>query len=140
VIAQITAAGHGQSTTVGVGGDPVHGLGMKDCLELFLADPETHGVVLIGEIGGTEEQDVADYIRAVRPQIPIVALIVGRHAPAERRMGHAGALTLNGHNSAEAKIAALEAAGVIIAQSPHLVGDTMHRALAAIALPQAVVA
>lgn len=140
VIAQISAAGLGQSTTVGVGGDPVHGMSMRDCLELFLADPDTHGVVLIGEIGGTEEQDVADYIRAARPQIPIVALIVGRHAPAERRMGHAGALTLNGHNSAEAKIAALEAVGVIIARSPHLVGDTIHHALAAVTRLQAIVA
>lgn len=140
VTAQLTAAGLGQSTTVGVGGDQVHGMSMRDCLELFLADPETHGVVLIGEIGGTEEQDAADYIRAVRPEIPIIALIVGRHAPAERRMGHAGALALNGQNSAEAKIAALEAAGVIIAESPHLVGETIRSTFASFAGPQAVVA
>lgn len=140
VTAQLTAAGLGQSTTVGIGGDQVHGIGMRECLELFLADPETHGVVLIGEIGGTEEQDTADFIRAARPEIPIVALIVGRHAPAERRMGHSGALTLNGQNSAEAKIAAMEAAGVIIAESPHLVGETMRHALAAYVRPHAVVA
>jgi succinyl-CoA synthetase alpha subunit len=96
--------------------------------------------VLIGEIGGTEEQDAADFISAARPDIPIVALIVGRHAPAERRMGHSGALTLNGANSAKAKISALERAGVIVAPSPHLVGDTMRLALAAVAVPQAVVA
>jgi succinyl-CoA synthetase alpha subunit len=140
VTAQITAAGLGQSTTVGIGGDPVHGMSMKDCLELFLADPDTHGVVLIGEIGGTEEEDVADYIRATQPDIPIVALIVGRYAPPERRMGHSGALASNGQNSAEAKIAALERAGVIIAPSPHLVGETMLQALSAATRPQAVVA
>lgn len=140
VTAQITAAGLGQSTTVGIGGDPVHGMSMKDCLELFLADPDTHGVVLLGEIGGAEEQDAADFIRAARPKIPIVALIVGRHAPHERRMGHSGALTLSGQSSAEAKIAAMEQAGVIIAPSPHLVGETMRDALPALRRPQAVVA
>ncbi len=129
VTAQITAAGLGQSTTVGIGGDPVHGMSMRDCLELFLADSGTHGVVLIGEIGGTEEEDVADYIRATRPDIPIVALIVGRHAPPERRMGHSGALASNGQNSAQAKIEAMQRAGVIIAPSPHLVGETMLNAL-----------
>jgi succinyl-CoA synthetase alpha subunit len=131
VIAQITAAGLGQSTTVGVGGDPVHGLSMRDCLELFLADTETEGVVLIGEIGGEEEQEVADYIAATRPRLPIVALVVGLHAPAERRMGHAGALTLHGRDRAEAKIAALDAAGVAIATSSHLVGAAIRGALLA---------
>jgi succinyl-CoA synthetase alpha subunit len=140
VTAQITAAGLGQSTTVGIGGDAVHGLSMRECLELFLADPDTHAIVLIGEIGGTEEQDAADFIHAVRPEIPIVALIVGLHAPAERRMGHSGALTLDGQGSAEAKIAAMKAAGVIVAESPHLVGETILEALTAVALPQAVVA
>jgi len=140
VTAQITAAGLGQSTTVGVGGDPVHGMSMRDCLELFLADPDTNGVVLIGEIGGTEEQDAADYIRAVRPQIPIVALIVGQHAPPERRMGHSGALTLSSQNSADAKIAAMHRAGVIIVSSPHLVGETMRDALPSFSRPRAVVA
>ena len=129
VIAQISAAGLGQSTTVGVGGDPVHGLCMKDCLALFLADPQTKGVVLIGEIGGMEEQEVADFISEAKPAIPIVALVVGRHAPSERRMGHAGALLTRGRDSAEAKIAALSAAGVIIAPGPHLVGATIVAAL-----------
>ncbi len=125
VVAQVSATGLGQSTTVGVGGDPIHGLSMRDCLELFLADPGTKGVVLIGEIGGAEEQDVAHYLDASRPKIPIVALVVGRHAPVERRMGHAGALTMNGRDAAGAKIAALEAAGVVIASSAHLVGETI---------------
>lgn len=135
VVAQISAAGLGQSTTVGVGGDPVHGLSMKDCLELFLADPQTEGVVLIGEIGGMEEQDVADFIREAKPSIPIVALVVGRTAPSERRMGHAGALLTRGRDSAEAKIAALAEAGVIIAPGPHLVGATFVQALQTHARP-----
>lgn len=129
VVAQVTEAGLGQSTTVGVGGDPVHGLSMRDCVELFLADPDTAGLVLIGEIGGVEEQEVADYVTQVKPSKPIVALIVGAHAPAERRMGHAGALTLGGMAAAAAKIAALEKAGVRIAPSAHLVGGAIAQAL-----------
>lgn len=131
VLAQISTAGLGQSTTVGVGGDPVHGLGMRECLELFLADPDTEGVVLIGEIGGFEEQDVADFIQHVKPAIPIVALVVGRYAPSERRMGHAGALLANGRDSAAAKIEALAEAGVVIAEGPHLVGAAIADALEA---------
>jgi succinyl-CoA synthetase alpha subunit len=130
VVAQVTAAGLGQSTTVGVGGDPLHGLGMRDCLELFLADPETKGVILIGEIGGTEEQEVADYVRDLRPTKPIVALVVGVHAPPERRMGHAGALALGGSAGAQSKIAALEQAGIQVAPSAHLVGQAIAAALA----------
>lgn len=129
VVAQVTAAGLGQSTTVGVGGDPIHGMSMRDCLELFLADPETEGVVLIGEIGGSEEQEVADYVAAVKPTKPIVALVVGLHAPRERRMGHAGALALGEGGDAAAKIAALEKAGVRVAPSAHLVGRTIKDAL-----------
>ncbi|WP_020185393.1 succinate--CoA ligase subunit alpha [Methylopila sp. 73B] len=130
VVAQVSAAGLGQSTTVGVGGDPIHGLSMRDCLELFFADPETEGVVLIGEIGGFEEQEAAEFIREAKPSKPIVALIVGAHAPAERRMGHAGALAIGGAAAASAKIAALEQAGVRIAPSAGLVGRTMAEALA----------
>lgn len=130
VVAQITAVGLGQSTTVGVGGDPIHGIGMRDCLDLLLKDADTEGVVLIGEIGGTEEEEVADYIAGLKPSKPIVALIVGREAPPERRMGHAGALTLGGRGDAASKIRALEAAGVRIAPSAHLVGETIRQALA----------
>lgn len=129
VVAQISAAGLGQSTTVGVGGDPIHGLSMRDCLDLFLQDPDTGGVVVIGEIGGAEEQEVADYMRAAKPKIPVVALVVGRHAPIQRRMGHSGALTAFGRDAADAKISALVEAGAIIASSPHLVGETIRRAL-----------
>ena len=129
VVAQVSAAGLGQSTTVGIGGDPVHGLSMRDCVELFLADPDTAGVVLIGEIGGADEQEAADYIRTAQPKTPIVALVVGQHAPIQRRMGHAGALNAFGRDAAGAKISALTAAGAIIASSPHLVGETIRQAL-----------
>ena len=130
VVAQITAAKLGQSTTVGVGGDAIHGIGMRECLELLLNDADTQGVVLIGEIGGTQEEEVAEYLSGVRTEKPIVALIVGREAPPERRMGHAGALTLGGKGDAASKITALEAAGVRIAPSAHLVGETIRQALA----------
>ncbi|KRD96344.1 succinate--CoA ligase [Bosea sp. Root381] len=130
VVAQITAAGLGQSTTIGVGGDPIHGIGMRECLELLLADVDTQAVVLIGEIGGTEEEEVAEYVAGLRPSKPVIALIVGREAPLERRMGHAGALTLRGRGDAAGKIKALESAGVRIAPSAHLVGETVRQALA----------
>lgn len=129
VIAQVSAAGLGQSTTVGIGGDAIHGLSMRACFELFLADPETHGVVIVGEIGGIEEEELADFIATSRPDMPVVALIVGRHAPERRRMGHSGAFIEGARNDAAGKIRALENAGVIIAESPHLVGETMQRAL-----------
>jgi len=128
ITSQLTSAGLGQSTTVGIGGDPVHGLGFVDCLELFFADPQTEGIVLIGEIGGTEEQEAARYIRDVGVKKPVVALIVGRCAPPERRMGHAGALTLHAQEDVENKIAAFQDAGVMIAPSAHLVGTTMREA------------
>lgn len=130
IVAQTTAAGLGQSTTVGIGGDAVHGVGFVDCLELFLADPDTDGVVLIGEIGGTEEQEAAEYLQGKRSAKPIVALIAGRHAPPERRMGHAGTLTMFGRGDAESKIAALEAAGVVISGNAQVVGETMRAAVA----------
>jgi succinyl-CoA synthetase alpha subunit len=114
---------------VGVGGDPIHGIGMVDCLDLFLADPETDGIILIGEIGGSEEQDVAEYLQGRKVTKPIVAFVAGQHAPPERRMGHAGTLTLYGRGDASSKIAALEKAGVRIARSAHLVGATMRQAL-----------
>ncbi|MDX2258517.1 MAG: succinate--CoA ligase subunit alpha [Hyphomicrobiaceae bacterium] len=129
IVLQTTRAGLGQSTTVGVGGDPVHGIDLKTCVELFLADPETKGIVIVGEIGGSEEEDVASYVSAVRPQKPIVALIAGRHAPPERRMGHAGALVSGSAGTADGKIAALEAAGVLIAPNAARVGEAMRKAL-----------
>lgn len=130
VVSQLTGAGLGQSTTVGIGGDPVHGIGFVECLELFLADPQTEGIVLIGEIGGTEEQDAAQYLRERGVTKPVVALVVGRAAPPQRRMGHAGALAARTSDDAERKIEALRDAGVIIAPSAHLVGATMGEAFA----------
>jgi succinyl-CoA synthetase alpha subunit len=129
IVAQTSAAGLGQSTTVGVGGDAVHGLGFAECLDLFMADPETDGVILIGEIGGNEEEQAADYLRANRPGKPVVALVAGRHAPPERRMGHAGTLTIFGKGDAAAKIDALRSAGVHIAPNAQSVAETMRRAL-----------
>jgi succinyl-CoA synthetase alpha subunit len=130
VVAQITAAGLGQSTTVGVGGDPIHGMDLKSCLELFLDDAETHGVVLIGEIGGTEEEEVAELVARLKPQKPILALIVGRHAPREKRMGHAGAFMAESAGSVESKIEALRSAGILIAENASVVGERIRRALA----------
>lgn len=129
VMAQTTALGLGQSTTVGVGGDPVHGLSLTDCLELFLADPQTKAIVLIGEIGGNEEEEAAEFVRAQGPDKPIVALVAGRHAPEERRMGHAGAFASGGTGAAGPKIEALAAAGVAIAPNAARVGETVALAL-----------
>lgn len=129
VVAQVSAENMGQSTTVGVGGDPIHGVSMVQCVELFLADPETQGIILIGEIGGTEEQEVAEFLQGRKVTKPIVALIAGQHAPTERRMGHSGTLTMFGRGDASSKVAALEKAGVRVARSSHLVGSTMRQAL-----------
>jgi succinyl-CoA synthetase alpha subunit len=125
IVSQLTAAGLGQSTTVGVGGDVVHGIGFVECLELFFADPQTEGVVLIGEIGGSEEQDAAAFLQNTGITKPVVAYVAGRYAPPQRRMGHAGTLTMRGEGDADSKIEALRKAGVVIAPSAHLVGATM---------------
>jgi succinyl-CoA synthetase alpha subunit len=124
VVSQLTASGLGQSTTVGIGADPIHGMSFVDCLDLFFADPETAAIVLIGEIGGGEEQQVAEFLRTAGVKKPVVALVVGAHAPAQRRMGHAGAFVDDARVDAESKVAALREAGAIIAPSPHLVGVT----------------
>lgn len=124
VVAQLTASGLGQSATVGIGGDPVHGMGFVDGLELFFADPQTEAVVLIGEIGGTEEQQAAEYLRAAGLKKPVIALVVGEHAPPQRRMGHAGALAADSPREVADKIAALRQAGATIALGAHLVGAT----------------
>lgn len=129
VVAQTTAAGLGQSTTIGVGGDPVHGLGLADCARLFLDDPATEGIILIGEIGGSDEEEAAALIRQLKPDKPIVALVVGRNAPQQQRMGHAGALAAGQTGGAEAKIEALREAGVTIAPRADLVGMTMRQVL-----------
>lgn len=129
VVAQTTRFRLGQSTSVGIGGDPVHGLGFVDCLELFLDDSKTRGVVLIGEIGGPEEQDAAAFLSQRKPDKPVVAYVAGLHAPPERRMGHAGTVDLLGQGDARDKIRALEQAGVILVESANLIGHAMRQAL-----------
>lgn len=129
IVAQTSAAGLGQSTTVGIGGDPVHGMGFVDCLKLYMDDPDTSGVVLIGEIGGVEEEMAADYLKSVKAPKPVVALVAGRHAPPERRMGHAGTLTLFGRADANEKIKTLRSAGVLIAPNPQDVAGTLQQSL-----------
>jgi succinyl-CoA synthetase alpha subunit len=125
---QTTRNGLGQSTCIGIGGDPIHGLGFVDCLELFEADPGTRGIVLIGEIGGTDEEHAAAYIKA-HVSKPVAAYIAGVTAPAGKRMGHAGAIISGGSGTAEAKIAALQAAGVTVVRSPAEIGAGMEAAL-----------
>jgi succinyl-CoA synthetase alpha subunit len=125
---QTTRNGLGQSTCIGIGGDPVHGMGFVECLALFEADPRTRGIVLIGEIGGTDEERAAEYIRT-HVSKPVAAYIAGVTAPAGKRMGHAGAIISGGSGTAEAKIAALEAAGVTVVRSPAEIGAGMEAAL-----------
>ncbi|MBK1727444.1 succinate--CoA ligase subunit alpha [Halorhodospira neutriphila] len=121
-VKQTTDAGLGQSTCVGIGGDPIHGLSFVECLERFEADPQTEGVVMVGEIGGSAEEAAADYIRAHMSK-PVVAYIAGVTAPPGKRMGHAGAIIAGGRGSAEEKYAALEAAGVATVRSPTQIGE-----------------
>ena len=127
-VGQLTALGIGQSTCIGIGGDPIIGMTFVDVLPLMNDDPETHGVVLIGEIGGTAEEDAASFIQA-HVKKPVVGFIAGRTAPPGRRMGHAGAIISGGKGTAADKIAALRAAGIRIAESPALIGETMAAAL-----------
>ena len=125
---QTTRSGLGQSTCIGIGGDPVHGLGFMDCLALFEADPQTRGIVMIGEIGGSDEERAAAYIQS-HVSKPVVAYIAGVTAPPGKRMGHAGAIISGSQGTAEAKIAALEAAGATVVRSPAEMGAAMQAAL-----------
>jgi succinyl-CoA synthetase alpha subunit len=125
---QLTQRGIGQSTAIGIGGDPIIGTNFVDTLELFEKDPQTEAIVLIGEIGGNAEETAADYIRR-HVHKPVVAFIAGQTAPPGRRMGHAGAIISGGHGTAAEKIRALEAAGIRVVKSPAMIGETVVAAM-----------
>jgi succinyl-CoA synthetase alpha subunit len=128
-VAQTTAAGLGQSTCVGIGGDPVKGTDFIEVLEMFLADAETEMIIMIGEIGGQSEIDAAEFIKASKTTKPVVGFIAGATAPPGRRMGHAGAVISGGLDTAEAKFEAMRKAGIFVADSPAALGSTMLKAI-----------